>query len=174
MMTFTTSLRSAYSSYTSILAAALIGVACSGTPKVVSDDGDRTDSVGNDGGDPNLLPDGGPSNSGGGKGNQGPVFAPALLPPRDWLISLLASRQALSSGDRMALLSGRSPVPMPSVGRIVCSCFNVGANQISAAIASGCASVSQLGEELRAGTNCGACRSEIRKLLDENRLQAAE
>ncbi|MBX3573810.1 MAG: molybdopterin-dependent oxidoreductase [Mesorhizobium sp.] len=102
------------------------------------------------------------------------VAPPGQMPPRDWLVSLLASRQALTPADRMALLSGRSPVPMPSIGRIVCSCFNVGVNQIAAAVAAGCTSVDQVGARLSAGTNCGSCRSEIRTIIDAGRLQAAE
>lgn len=94
------------------------------------------------------------------------------LPPRDWLLSLFGAREPLGMADRMTLLSGRSPVPMPSVGRIVCSCFNVGVNQIAASVARGCASVQQIGDSTRAGTNCGSCRSEIRKIIDETRLQA--
>jgi assimilatory nitrate reductase catalytic subunit len=102
------------------------------------------------------------------------VAPPGQLPARDWLLSLLASRQTLSKADRMALLSGRSPVPMPSVGRIVCACFNVGVNQIAAAVASGCATVEEIGATLRAGTNCGSCRSEIRTIIAEGRVEAAE
>ncbi|MBX9462717.1 MAG: nitrate reductase [Aquamicrobium sp.] len=102
------------------------------------------------------------------------VAPPGQLPPRDWLVSLLGSRDPLAAAQRMALLSGRSPVPMPTVGRIVCSCFNVGEHQIAAAAARGAVSVEEIGRQLRAGTNCGSCRSEIRKLLNEYRLQAAE
>ena len=102
-------------------------------------------------------------------------FAPPdQLPARDWLVALLASRQPLSIADRMALLSGRSPVPMPAVGRIICSCFNVGINQLASAVAAGCHSVEAIGAELRAGTNCGSCRSEIRSIIDAGRIQAAE
>jgi assimilatory nitrate reductase catalytic subunit len=102
------------------------------------------------------------------------VAPPGLLPPRDWLAFLLAARQPLGAAERMALLSGRSPVPMPLVGRIVCSCFNVGVNQIATSIASGCQTVEAIGENTRAGTNCGSCRFEIRTIIDEARLQAAE
>jgi assimilatory nitrate reductase catalytic subunit len=71
-------------------------------------------------------------------------------------------------------LSGRPPVPMASVGRIICSCFNVGFNQIVDAAAAGCASVDEIGRAVKAGTNCGSCRAEIRGILDAGRLQAAE
>jgi assimilatory nitrate reductase catalytic subunit len=102
------------------------------------------------------------------------VAPPDQLPARDWLLSLLGSRQPLAAADRHALLSGRSPVAMPDIGRIVCSCFNVGVNQLASAVASGCRSVEDIGAQLRAGTNCGSCRSEIRTIIEGGRLQAAE
>ncbi|MBZ9660067.1 nitrate reductase [Mesorhizobium sp. ESP-6-4] len=102
------------------------------------------------------------------------VAAPDQLPMRDWLVSLLATRQPLSATDRHALLSGRSPVPMPAIGRVVCACFHVGANQLASAVAAGCDSLEAIGSTLRAGTNCGSCRSEIRAIIDARRVQAAE
>lgn len=93
------------------------------------------------------------------------VAPPGQLPARDWLVHLLASRQSLGPADRLALLSGRSPAPVPAAGRIVCSCFNVGVNQLAAAVAAGCATLDEIGERLRAGTNCGSCRSEILRLV---------
>ncbi|MDX8454947.1 molybdopterin-dependent oxidoreductase [Mesorhizobium sp. VK9D] len=102
------------------------------------------------------------------------VAAPDQLPARDWLVSLLATRQKLSTADRHALLSGRSPVPMPAIGRVVCACFHIGANQLASAVASGCDSLEAIGSTLRAGTNCGSCRSEIRAIIGKGRPQAAE
>ncbi|TPI69989.1 nitrate reductase [Mesorhizobium sp. B3-1-3] len=102
------------------------------------------------------------------------VAAPDQLPARDWLVSLLAARQPLSATDRHALLSGRSPVPMPAIGRVVCACFHVGVNQLASAVAAGCDSLEAIGSTLRAGTNCGSCRSEIRAIIDARHVQAAE
>ncbi|TPO02574.1 nitrate reductase, partial [Mesorhizobium sp. CU2] len=102
------------------------------------------------------------------------VAAPDQLPMRDWLVSLLATREPLSAVDRHALLSGRSPAPMPAIGRVVCACFHVGVNQLASAVAAGCDSVEAIGSALRAGTNCGSCRSEIRSIIDAGRAQAAE
>jgi assimilatory nitrate reductase catalytic subunit len=102
------------------------------------------------------------------------IAAPDQLPARDWLVSLLAKRQPLSATDRHALLSGRSPVPMPAIGRVVCACFHVGANQLASAVAAGCDSLEAIGSTLRAGTNCGSCRSEIRAIIDAGQMQAAE
>jgi len=102
------------------------------------------------------------------------VAAPDQLPARDWLVSLLATRQKLSATDRHALLSGRSPAPMPAIGRVVCACFHVGVNQLTSAVAAGCDSLEAIGSTLRAGTNCGSCRSEIRAIIDARQVQAAE
>ena len=52
------------------------------------------------------------------------------------------------------------------VGPIVCSCFGIGQHQISAEIKKGAASVEDVGRCLKAGTNCGACKPEIGKLLN--------
>ena len=102
------------------------------------------------------------------------VAQPGQLPPGDWLETLLASGEPLSPTERMALLSGRSPVPVASVGRIVCSCFNVDVNRIAASVAGGCRTIAAIGQATSAGTNCGSCRSEIRKIIDEIPLHAAE
>ena len=59
-------------------------------------------------------------------------------------------------------------------GATVCSCFGVGANQIAARCAGGCASVEAIGAALQAGTNCGSCRAEIRAIIEARRLHAAE
>ena len=96
------------------------------------------------------------------------------LPAREWLVSLLGARQPLTLVERNALLSGRSPTPVASFGRIVCSCFNVGVNQLAGAVANGCRSLEEIGARLNAGTNCGSCRAEIRSIIDAARVQAAE
>ena len=63
---------------------------------------------------------------------------------------------------------------MPAIGRVVCACFHVGANQLASAVAGGCDSLEAIGSTLRAGTNCGSCRSEIRAIIDARQVQAAE
>lgn len=67
----------------------------------------------------------------------------------------------------LSLLSGQPGADRPDPGAIVCSCFEIGANTIRAAIAEkGLVTVEAIGEALRAGTNCGSCRPEIRALID--------
>ncbi|RIY00032.1 nitrate reductase [Aureimonas flava] len=70
---------------------------------------------------------------------------------------------------RTRVLAGRPGADRPDPGALVCSCFGVGANDIRRAAAGGCASVAAVGQSLRAGTNCGSCRSEIQGLIDAER-----
>lgn len=98
------------------------------------------------------------------------VAPPDRLPSRDWFLALLASGQPLGRDERRALLSGRAPVALPSLGRIICSCFSVGINQIRDAVKGGCTSVDEVGRSVRAGTNCGSCRAEIKGVIDATRV----
>ncbi len=94
---------------------------------------------------------------------------PVRLPQRHWLASLF-EKGALSDSERIALLSGRAPNANSDCGRVVCACFSVGENTLREAIAKGVDSVEALGIQLKAGSNCGSCIPELRKLL----LNAAE
>jgi len=86
------------------------------------------------------------------------------LPPRHWLESLF-ERETLSDAERGALLLGRPSQAVPDSGRIVCACFGVGENDLNQAIAAGAASVEALGIQLKAGSNCGSCIPELKRLL---------
>ncbi len=86
---------------------------------------------------------------------------------QEWLETLF-QRDQLSDGERLALLSGRSPASAHNSGRIVCACHAVGENDLKAAIAAGADSVEALGIRLKAGTHCGSCIPELKKLLAES------
>jgi len=92
---------------------------------------------------------------------------------RGWAAEQLEEVHA-SQRERFRIVAGRAGADRPDAGATVCSCFNVGANQIVAAVAAGCTTVEAIGSALKAGTNCGSCRSEIRALIQANRVQAAE
>jgi assimilatory nitrate reductase catalytic subunit len=94
-----------------------------------------------------------------------------VLVSRQWAAGLLTTEH----GSASAILAGRPGADMPDGGAIVCSCFSVGINTITAAVTQqGCSSVEAVGACTRAGTNCGSCRAEIRGIIDAHRLQAAE
>lgn len=67
--------------------------------------------------------------------------------------------------ERHLLLGGKAAGTLVDTGRTVCSCFSVGEKSIAHAIASGCHSVTLLGEKLRCGTQCGSCVPELKTLL---------
>ena len=94
---------------------------------------------------------------------EGSLFVGAQAVSRDWLGSLFAL-PSLSGRARLALLSGQAPAGADK-GALVCACFGVGANEIDSAVAAGAGSVEAVGARLKAGTNCGSCKSEIAKRL---------
>ena len=93
------------------------------------------------------------------------------LPSRTWLATLFA-KDALHDSDRAGLLVGQSPDPRADTGPIVCSCFGIGKKTICEAIARHELSTPQeVGQRLRAGTNCGSCVGEIKTLIAEMAAQ---
>ncbi len=73
------------------------------------------------------------------------------------------------SSDRLRVLAGRAGAAQRDRGAIICSCFEIGLNQIVDAVTGGnCLSVADVGAALKAGTNCGSCRSEIGRIVHEH------
>jgi len=95
------------------------------------------------------------------------------LPSRAWLASLF-SKPRLEEADRVGLLVGRPAQAGADAGPTVCSCFGVGRNTICDAIRKySCSSPQQVGQKLRAGTNCGSCVPEIKVLIAEVNASSA-
>jgi assimilatory nitrate reductase catalytic subunit len=92
---------------------------------------------------------------------------------RAWAVEQLGAKFS-SRGARLALIAGRPPRGLADRGAMVCSCFGIGVNQIATVIAAGCNSVEAVGEATQAGTNCGSCRAEIRAILTQRKVHAAE
>jgi assimilatory nitrate reductase catalytic subunit len=80
----------------------------------------------------------------------------------------LFAEDVLSADQRRLLLSGKAADATANTGPIVCACFGVGRNTICDAVKSGAArSHHDLGAQLKAGTNCGSCIPELRRLVTE-------
>jgi assimilatory nitrate reductase catalytic subunit len=93
-------------------------------------------------------------------------IGPADNAPQWDAIKALFEHDTLADEARRVLLSGRSADGLVSAGPIVCACFGVGLATIRAAIQSGAAtSVETIGQALRAGTNCGSCLPELKRLV---------
>lgn len=93
------------------------------------------------------------------------------LPSRAWLASLF-EKSELTTGERLSVLGGCPPLTMPEPGPLLCACFGVGRRTVEAAIAAGCADVQSIGRKLNAGTNCGSCLPELRRLVADARPPA--
>ncbi len=93
------------------------------------------------------------------------IAADHKLPERSWLSSLFA-KVTLEPAERRALLSGQPPKGSHESGKVVCACFNVGEKTLRACIKEKQFKTHQeVGQCLKAGTNCGTCISEIKALL---------
>jgi assimilatory nitrate reductase catalytic subunit len=91
------------------------------------------------------------------------------LPGLEWLKSQFA-RAAIPAAERRSLLAGRALAGEADGGAIVCVCFQVGRKRIERAIRAGATSCEAIGSELRAGTNCGSCVPELRRLIAAAKL----
>jgi assimilatory nitrate reductase catalytic subunit len=91
------------------------------------------------------------------------------LPARSWLAGLFA-KEKLDDQDRTGLLVGQSANPVADAGATVCSCFGVGRKTICNAIAkNNLTTPQQIGQLLKAGTNCGSCIPELKAILAEQK-----
>jgi assimilatory nitrate reductase catalytic subunit len=86
------------------------------------------------------------------------------LPSLVWLKSRFDA-PSIAPNERRDLLAGSPAVGAVDVGPTVCVCFQVGAKRIEAASRAGHRSVEKIGRHLGAGTNCGSCIPEIRRLI---------
>lgn len=84
----------------------------------------------------------------------------------DWnVVKGLFGADALTSDQRRMLLSGKSADGLADAGPIVCACFGVGRNTICDSIAAGARNAADIGAKLKAGTNCGSCIPELKRLI---------
>lgn len=78
----------------------------------------------------------------------------------------LISKNIELSDKRIQLLrSGKKAEAV--LGKLVCSCNNVGAINIQNKIADGCKDLKSVCEASGAGLGCGSCKPEVKRLLDE-------
>jgi assimilatory nitrate reductase catalytic subunit len=93
-------------------------------------------------------------------------IGPAEAAPQWDAVKALFEAATLDDAARRVLLSGCSADGLASAGPIVCACFGVGLTTIRDAFHSGAAtSVEGIGATLRAGTNCGSCLPELKRIV---------
>lgn len=88
------------------------------------------------------------------------------LPDRSWLSDLLTEYSETITDTHTFL---RDITENASKGAIICVCHQVGSHQITQAIEAGACTVTELGQQLACGTNCGSCIPELKQLLNSSR-----
>jgi assimilatory nitrate reductase catalytic subunit len=95
-------------------------------------------------------------------------IGPSDAAPHWDTVKALFEAESLGDAQRRAVLSGKSTDGMADPGPVICACFGVGLNVICGALESGAAAnVEDIGKALRAGTNCGSCLPELKKIVGQ-------
>ena len=80
--------------------------------------------------------------------------------------NLIENKIELSEKRLQLLRSGKAPEPV--IGKLVCSCNNVGEGNLINKINEGCRDHLQLCQLSGAGMGCGSCRPEVKAILEAN------
>ncbi|NWH07115.1 MAG: molybdopterin-dependent oxidoreductase [Alphaproteobacteria bacterium] len=87
-----------------------------------------------------------------------------VMASRGWASECLGA--TFAPAQRLGVLAGRPGTGQADRGALICACLSIGANQIMAAARAHATSVAAIGEAVKAGTQCGSCRPEIRRILE--------
>jgi assimilatory nitrate reductase catalytic subunit len=99
-------------------------------------------------------------------------IGPAEAAPHWDTVKALFEAESVGDAQRRGLLSGKSTDGLADPGPVICACFGVGLNVIRGALDSGAAAnVEDIGKALRAGTNCGSCLPELKKIVSQQKSQ---
>jgi len=69
------------------------------------------------------------------------------------------------SDKRNQLLRGSSATAKPVIGKLVCSCSQVGSGNIEEAVKGGTTNFTELCKSTGAGLGCGSCKTEVKEIL---------
>ena len=98
-------------------------------------------------------------------------MGPAAAPPQWDAVKALFEAERLGEAQRRAALSGKPTDGLADPGPVICACFGVGLNVIREAIVTGAAaSVEEISAALRAGSNCGSCLPELKRIIAHERV----
>ncbi|KGJ01880.1 assimilatory nitrate reductase (NADH) alpha subunit apoprotein [Paracoccus halophilus] len=96
----------------------------------------------------------------------GRLQAALFVSPGPVALSRSHIAEALDSDQTADILAGRPGGDRQDEGAVVCACLGIGANRIARFIATRkTATLNEIGAALGAGTNCGSCRPELKRML---------
>ncbi|WP_342619183.1 molybdopterin-dependent oxidoreductase [Rhodoferax sp. GW822-FHT02A01] len=89
---------------------------------------------------------------------------------QEWISGLLRDEQATQAYGRALLLPvSKPPVPVVTLGKVVCTCFNVRdiaiAEKLADCSGTDAERLTNLQGALRCGTNCGSCVPELQRMV---------
>jgi ferredoxin-nitrate reductase len=84
--------------------------------------------------------------------------------------SLIENKIELSEKRMQLLRSGQKAEPV--IGKLVCSCNQVGEGNLQKLIEGGCGNLKELCQQSGAGLGCGSCKPEIQGLLHQHSVMA--
>jgi ferredoxin-nitrate reductase len=79
--------------------------------------------------------------------------------------TLIENKLELSDKRMELLRSGKAAAPV--LGKLVCSCNNVGEGNLTNMIKDGCTEFRQLCQQSGAGMGCGSCKPEVKNILEK-------
>jgi len=82
--------------------------------------------------------------------------------------------ERLDATARRFLLAGRTASASFDASHTICACFGVKSRAIEQAIADGACSTEAIGARLKAGTNCGSCLPELRRMIATSAARVQE
>jgi assimilatory nitrate reductase catalytic subunit len=87
-----------------------------------------------------------------------------------WIAALLQNEQPVQNYGRALLVPGsKPPLPVVSLGKTVCTCFNVTDRAIETQLAlcngNPAARLGDLQATLKCGTNCGSCIPQLQRMV---------
>jgi assimilatory nitrate reductase catalytic subunit len=92
-------------------------------------------------------------------------------PPLQWGTLALTAADVADGGAPLALKTLAANAYIAVSEPIVCACFQVGLAAVRAAVNCGAArTVADIGISLRAGTNCGSCLPELKRIIVDERI----
>lgn len=83
---------------------------------------------------------------------------------------MIQNRIELSDKRLSLLRSGKKAEPV--IGKLVCSCNNVGEGNLIEKIKGGCENLQELCKSTGAGMGCGSCRPEVKAILEKELIEA--
>ena len=95
-------------------------------------------------------------------------LAPAAEQAPQWDLAALAAAAAAEDGGRIPKAQAGDYIE--ETEPVVCACFQVGLGAVRRAVSSGAANVGDIGRTLRAGTNCGSCLPELKRIIIDERI----